>query len=272
MGISKKEIIEKCIEIRNEENACVFASKLEEMIEKIEEEKDRVSKLRHLRKFLVEQFWEVFDKSNGVLVFSEKESPFMNLAFFLVNNKNSSVSNIRKITKQVINDYKAKYIAPKSSIISLEEIRRVLSISNKKMKLLDFLIKKNILHILIFNHSNKEFSSVFELYHNNYSIIRLFSISSDDIHPVFVFLHELGHRFHFDLTGDTSVIPNGFIEILNLLNLKEDYDLSELFANFFAVAVMHNTEFHQCSPFLGGRIEEMGERIEEYYMRLISGE
>jgi Zn-dependent peptidase ImmA (M78 family) len=272
MGISKKEIIEKCIEIRNEENACVFASKLEEMIEKIEEEKDRVSKLRHLRRFMTDEFWKVFDKSNGVLVFNEKESPFMNLAFYLVNKKASSVSSIRKITNRVIDEYKTKYIPPKSSIISLEEIRRVLSISNKKMKLLDFLIKKNILHILIFNHSNKEFSSVFELYHNNYSIIRLFSISSADIHPVFVFLHELGHRFHFNLTGDTSIIPNGFIEIVNSLNLKADYDLSELFANFFAVAVMHNTEFHQCSPFLGGRIEEMGERIEEYYMRLISGE
>lgn len=68
--------------------------------------------------------------------------------------------------------------------------------------------------------------------------------------PQSMFLHELGHCVNIAMTGNPEVVPEDFALVTSLIGVKQDdYDVSELFAHFFAMSLLIEPDLLSADPF-----------------------
>lgn len=89
--------------------------------------------------------------------------------------------------------------------------------------------------------------------------------------PSYIFLHELGHAFHYHSTGDIDVVPASFMEIYNqMFKPCSKEDLPEIFADCFSIAAMYGTAYAEENSFCKLFAEQHQKLLAEYFENLFS--
>jgi hypothetical protein len=117
-------------------------------------------------------------------------------------------------------------------------------------------ISQKPLYIFHLANSHKAFNSMSGFGDGEeagHGVIVMFHMKDQDVSPEYVFLHELGHILQVAITQSPSVVPPVFLRFHNEIGgapLRESNpDAPEVFADTFAIAVMHGTELEKYNPF-----------------------
>lgn len=89
--------------------------------------------------------------------------------------------------------------------------------------------------------------------------------------PIYVFLHELGHVLSIIITKNFIKVPDKFLESAGLKYvLKSNQpESSEVFADFFALTVMHQTKYNKYNVFDGKIPDTLYLNLDNYFKKLI---
>ncbi len=93
-----------------------------------------------------------------------------------------------------------------------------------------------------------------------------------EIHPIYVFLHEVGHIICWLITQKDRKVPKSFFDSIGKYTNgleSSNPDALEVFADSFAMSVMHNTSLDVYNPFKMLR-EELYVALEEYYSQIVA--
>jgi predicted metalloprotease len=79
-------------------------------------------------------------------------------------------------------------------------------------------------------------------------------MKDNSLAPEYVFLHEMGHVLQVALTGSNQLVPEEFIKFnqsidKNIELVQGSYEAVEVFADTFAIAIMHDTCISKFDPF-----------------------
>ncbi|RXK87057.1 hypothetical protein [Filimonas effusa] len=88
--------------------------------------------------------------------------------------------------------------------------------------------------------------------------------------PEYIFLHEIGHLFTYNITGDPNKVPGSFIELNKVINPTWKGDLVEVFVDLFSFSVMVDTEFASKNPFIKKIPPNAQKIIIDYFSKLVS--
>lgn len=167
---------------------------------------------------------------------------------------------------------------PHTVILGIEEIKGVLRERKVKMAL-DFISGRVVKPIKLFsiNKSHPVKNGDFLSINNDYSIC-LFSPHENnyetkdewEVDLMDIFLHELGHAFHYTLTLDMEVLPKGFKELATDIWewMTPSVIDKEMFADFFSCAMASNTSMANTNP-LCLDLSDNSKKIERYFLELI---
>jgi hypothetical protein len=137
-----------------------------------------------------------------------------------------------------------EFTAPMEDIVTEEEMHMVLDSAQEKFRILNIIAPVKPLIIMSLNNSHyvrncecgiadgpASRESVIFVYHPR-------DVSICD--RLFIFAHEVGHSLHLALTGDVEVIPDGFDEFNEALDIKLQTTLQkqEAFADVTAFAIL----------------------------------
>jgi len=157
-------------------------------------------------------------------------------------------------TKPVIDGLKKfsarcdEFIEPIETIITEEEISETINVAQNTFRIMEIIAPKEYkLKILRFNYShikhnaecaipdNSRYCNALLLYHS-----RNLESSPEMTNRVLVFAHELGHALHLALTGDITILPDGFDKFNENLGISFPTPESkrEAFADITALAIV----------------------------------
>jgi hypothetical protein len=122
------------------------------------------------------------------------------------------------------------------------------------------------LRIYYIPYERTDFNAAYYPHLNSIALYR----PKEDNSPEYVFLHEIGHLFTYNLTGEPEKVPDSFIEFNKKNNPTWKGDLVEVFVDLFSLALMAETEFSTKNPFIP-KIPVTNQRlVKEYFIGLIS--
>ena len=165
------------------------------------------------------------------------------------------VREVRQHMKDIIAYIDGMIIAPTGNSITVEKEKKILSILEEKYPFWSIVPDDNPLYILNINNSNRLYNSNCGMSENYTQFaISMYNMKDTTTAPEYVFLHELGHVFQASITKSKMAVPDEFIQfhnsIPNSVRLEHgNPDAAEVFADTFAVAVMHETELSCYDPF-----------------------
>lgn len=134
------------------------------------------------------------------------------------------------------------------------------------------------INIFLFNFSNKVYNShTMPAISCNFFTIMCYYIKDDEEfkkynnNPIYVFLHELGHVLLIIITKNFIKVPDKFLESAGLKYVLKPNQLeaSEVFADFFAFTVMHQTEYNKYNVFDGKIPDTLYLNLDNYFKKLI---
>ena len=134
------------------------------------------------------------------------------------------------------------------------------------------------INIFLFNFSNKVYNShTMPASTCNFFTIMCYYIKDDEEfknlnnNPIYVFLHELGRVLSIIITKDFIKVPDKFLESAGLDDvLKPNQpESSEVFADFFALSVMHQTKYSKYNVFDGKIPDTLYSKLDSYFKELI---
>ena len=273
MNITREIIESYCDDVLfRENNVFKFIESLESILASINENKNSVKNLRHLRVCFTNRLLKEFDTTKKYIIIPSHKSPAIYLAQKLYPPKNFKVGTLRLTIRNTIFEFKDKFTEPKGDYFDALKVQECLELSQLKFNTVDYIQRQNgLIYILIFDHSHKDNDSIFEVYKSGFSAIKLFPAKNKQEYadPCFVFLHELGHRLHHAMTGDVSVIPEFFKKFTEKFS-TEGFKVSELFAHFFATAVLNETHLAKHSPFYGDSLESLRQQVTDLFIEEFS--
>lgn len=273
MDITRESIKGYCDDVLfNENDVFKFVEALESILNSIGKNKNCVKHLRYLRSCFTNRLLDEFNTIEKYIIIPSHKSPAMYLAQKLYPPKNFKVGVLRSTIKNTVSEFGDKFIKPKGDIFSASKIQECLELSQLKLNTVDYIEKQHgLIYILIFDHSHKDNDSVFEVYKSGFSTIKLFPAKNEQEYtdPCFVFLHELGHRLHHAITGDVSIIPDFFKEFTKKFS-TEGFKVSELFAHFFATAVLNETHLAKHSPFYDDSLKSLRRQVTDLFIKEFS--
>lgn len=154
----------------------------------------------------------------------------------------SPEKNTASITK-LIHDLRQDFAKPCGKRTTIKQVKEVMSVLEANMVLFNKDYgRKYFLDIVLVNNTYREYNSKISVinYFNGHlreCIFASYVITETAKPPEVVFLHELGHAIHHQLTGSVSVLPEGFRELTESLfsNIHNKDQLVELFADLFSI-------------------------------------
>ncbi|WP_312279040.1 hypothetical protein [Oscillibacter sp.] len=164
----------------------------------------------------------------------------------------------KKCLQDIIHTIHASMLPPQKSRISIEMIQSLIALVNDKFHFQQKVLEETPLEILLIDHSHTELGAYYVaiLTEDSPESIEL----TDKIfipylrHEInfpqeFIFLHELGHALHTRATKQLMTPPDSFLNVLERIFPKAVYESdtikAELFADSFAIAALHNSDFSQ---------------------------
>ncbi|MCL2163748.1 MAG: hypothetical protein FWH55_04975 [Oscillospiraceae bacterium] len=165
------------------------------------------------------------------------------------------VRDLRKNIKKLIAAIDDTITKPSGNFLSVKKEEDILSVLTKKFPFWEVLSSSKPLLILNMNNSHRLFNSVCGTDDEAKTfVIYMFNMKDNTVVPEYVFLHELGHVLQIALTGSEKLVPEEFIQFNEALNktnaLKQgSYEAQEVFADTFAISVMHGTDLWRLEPF-----------------------
>lgn len=162
-------------------------------------------------------------------------------------------------------EYMSENIAPPiGNLISVSEIDKTINAIEKKYKLISRLFQQEKLTILRMRNSHKTFNSICNAIRLpteppkfHYELYLFHQNDPTAGHPVYIFLHELGHILQTEVTRDSTKVPESFCKLSDKITGKqlEQGDFApELFADAFSMAMMQTfgweeyDSFHEVAP------------------------
>jgi len=137
-----------------------------------------------------------------------------------------------------------EFTPPVYDAITTAEIKRVLNAAQKEFMMLDVIAPIDSLRILCFDNSHVEYNSQcgFPANPERPSTVFLYHPRENETYDrVFIFAHELGHALHFSLTRDIEIVPEGFEEVNESINVRfqTQKEKQEAFADATALAILN---------------------------------
>lgn len=268
MEVTKENIKYYCDDILFQESDVLnFAEALEKILNLIRGSENPVKNLRYLRECFTGELLYEFSARHKYIIIPSHKSPAMYLAQKIFPSKNLKVGTLRATIKATISEFQDKFTEPKSELFNTSKIQECLDLAQTKFNTVNYIQKqKGLIYTLIFDHSHKDNDSVFETYKSGFSVIKLFSSKNEEDYPnpYFVFLHELGHSLHYAITGDFSIIPDFFKKFAEKFS-SDTVKKSELFAHFFAIAVLNDTHLAKHSTFYDDSFKDIRQRASDLF-------
>lgn len=150
-------------------------------------------------------------------------------------------------------------LPPVGNFISVSEIDMVMNAVSKKYPLWRRMFVDSKLTILRLNNTHKEMNSMCNASHKigdatkfSYELYLFHTKDFEQGHPVYIFLHELGHILQIEAAHDPSLVPESFIKFSNDMTGKELTQgefAPELFADAFAMAMMQTFGWKEYDTF-----------------------
>lgn len=150
-------------------------------------------------------------------------------------------------------------LPPVGNFIAVSEIDMVMNAVSKKYPLWRRMFVDNKLTILRLNNTHKEMNSMCNASHKigdatkfSYELYLFHTKDLEQGHPVYIFLHELGHILQVEAAHDPALVPESFIKFSNGMTGKELTQgefAPELFADAFAMAMMQTFGWKEYDTF-----------------------
>jgi len=181
--------------------------------------------------------------------------------------------DVRKNILDLLTYINDMIIEPTGNALSVEDEVSILSVLSEKFPYWEIVSKKGTVTILNINNSNREFNSVCGVDDNATSfVIYMYNMKDNDMAPGYVFLHELGHILQIALTNSCEIVPDEFIQFNKSLNVANELKQGEIgttdvFADTFAIAVMHDTNLSKMNPFPFSN--DLNELFSAFYKNLL---
>ena len=181
------------------------------------------------------------------------------------------VREMRKNIKDRIKDIDETIIEPSCVRLTVEDEEKILSVLSNKFPFLEIITASKTLDIININNTYRLYNSMCGISGDSASfVIYMYNMKDKAIAPEYVFLHELGHVLQFALTDSNLIVPDGFIEF-NKSVLKKDLGQGnngtvEIFADMFAISVMHGTDLCKFNPF--STPNEFNEACVKFFVKL----
>lgn len=148
---------------------------------------------------------------------------------------------------------------PVGELISISEIDKTMNAIDKKYKLISHLFEQEKLIILRIGCSHKTYNSICNAVRTSeeppifhYELYLFHGKNADVGHPVYIFLHELGHILQTEVTKDPRRVPESFLKLSDIATgkkLEQGGLAPELFADAFAMAMMQTFDWKEYDPF-----------------------
>ena len=101
----------------------------------------------------------------------------------------------------------------------------------------------------------------------------MYRMREENLSPIPVLLHELGHLLHIRETGAMDQVPSSFVTLLRRLGTEPDaltiLQLQDVFADTFMLAVM--SRYPELEPPIPGLSEQALNASYEYMSTLLDG-
>ena len=183
------------------------------------------------------------------------------------------VREVRQCIKDQIAYINDTIVAPTGNCMTVETEEKIMSTLEAKYPYFEVAATQNPLHILKINNTNRIYNSTTGCSGSGVPVaIHMYNMKDSDTAPEYVFLHELGHVLQVSLTNSVLYVPDEFIQLHNSIPSARrlehgNPDAPEVFADTFAVAVMHGTELSRYDPF--NFPEAFNEALERFYKKLL---
>jgi len=191
---------------------------------------------------------------------------FLDSVWVRQSTANENIEQLKNIA-MFIND---KFTESKNVQISESSVSEIMEYLNLKFSFYDAVLKSNPIEIVMLNNTHVDFNNECFAYGTDGEVdCKLFVYhlkENSSYSPEYVFLHELGHVVHIKLTGKAKSVPNSFFDCI----ASEFPDMTlhtapEIFADCFAMAVMHESPFSKYDPF--DKIKQEHKVLFKQYMK-----
>lgn len=169
------------------------------------------------------------------------------------------------------------FIPPVGPIISVAEIDMVMNAVCKRYPLFRKVLRDNKLTILRLSNTHKAMNSLCNAAHHrnnaekfHYELCLFHTNGAMQGHPVYIFLHELGHILQVEATHDPALVPESFITFSDGMTeekLTQGQLAPELFADAFAMAMMQTFDWKEYDSF--DTVPDMAKTLFKNYMDLL---
>lgn len=199
---------------------------------------------------------------------------------YLISNQILRIESIDNFTSIIeeIKDFSKNFMDKQDTIrITKEQIDDIFNVLFEVYPNLKNVLADITINIFLFDLEDKRFNSTTIPTNTlkQYQICCYYLKNDDDykyrnVNPIYIFLHEFGHVLSFILTKKYKQVPIDFLKSVNLDHVltKEHPDAQEVFADFFAISVMHNTKYQQYNVF-NGIPDYLYNKINNYFKNTI---
>ncbi len=193
---------------------------------------------------------------------------------FLMSNglTGRGVAETRQNIGKLIQYIDAEVTAPSGRFLTEKQEVETLEAVTARYPYFKIVGKERPLTILNLDNSNRQYNSVCSVGGlGEQSIVMMYHLKpgpDGNGSPIAVFLHELGHALHIAITGSVEV-PEEFYKFQNVFSQKlspGDPMAGDVFADCFAIAVMHGGPLQRHMPFEVDNI--IGEMIRRFFTGL----
>ncbi|MEG1738808.1 MAG: hypothetical protein RR259_11360, partial [Odoribacter sp.] len=181
-------------------------------------------------------------------------------------NTQTGKDRLRRFTQYVGENI----VPPIGASISVSEIDTTIDAIDKKYKLFSRLFKEKKLTILRMNCTHKEYNSICnavklpsDIPKFQYELYLFHGKNVDSGHPVYIFLHELGHILQTEVTRSPEQVPESFLKFTEKIigkPLVQGNFAPEFFADAFAMAMMQTFDWAEYDPF-----EEIAQEVKNAF-------
>lgn len=200
------------------------------------------------------------------------------VASYLLTNwtfRENSEDNYRNLLT-IVMGLQDNYLPPRGEKIDKDVVVELLDIVEQKYGFCTKVLKRNPISILLINNTLKGFNGLCsvnrEVNNEGRDTIILTHVADNRVSPPYVFLHELGHILHTQLTNKIFVPPESFnfLQSLMFKNLKDapKKEWAECFSESFAIAAIQGTMFDQPQYFYNC-VKKSDKKIMSYYIKVL---
>lgn len=155
--------------------------------------------------------------------------------------------SLSKLSQEILEDF----MEPSGKQVSTAFIKKIFIYLDEKFCFTERVYRKSIPTFILPNCSNRKLNSVTALTDNSdergIQFVFLYHLNpGTEFTPEFVLLHELGHIVQ-NRYGSSNAPPKSFLQFIKKESLAQldTYELCEIFADAFAMAIMCDSPFSQ---------------------------